>query len=122
MLGFPTKTINYIKNNLLKQQKQVEKDLKEIEEEDPAKAVVVAESSEPGTDSYIAEAHTRIVALGETLKKTNQSIQVALQKIGKGTYGKCEKCGKQIEAGRLLAMPTAEYCLSDSKKTDISKN
>ncbi len=53
MLDFPIKTINYIKNNLLKQQKEVEKDLKEI------------------------------------------------------------------EGGRLLAMPTAEYCLSDSKK--ISK-
>lgn len=115
MLNFPTETINYIKNNLLKQQREVEKDLKEIEEDDPAKEVLV-ESSEPGTDSYIAEAHTRIMALGETLKKANKNIQVALQKIGKGIYGKCEKCDKKIEVGRLMVMPTAEYCLVCSAK------
>ena len=115
MLGFPTKTIKFIKDNLVKQQKEVEKDLKEIEAEDPAKEAI-PESSEPGTDSYIADTHTRIMALGDTLKKANLSIQKALAKIGKGTYGKCEKCDKQIEVGRLLAMPTAEYCLSDSSK------
>ncbi len=117
MLDFPKKTINYIKTVLQRQQKEVEKSLKEVEAEDPAKAESLAESSEPGTDSYIADSHTRTMALEEQLKKANTSIKTALQKIGKGTYGKCEKCGKQIEMGRLLAMPTAQYCLSCSKKT-----
>lgn len=116
MLGFPTKTINYIKNILLRQQKKIEKNLKEAEEDDPVKGEAVAESSEPGTDSYIADSHTRTVVLEDKLKKTNTSIKTALSKIGKGTYGKCEKCGKQIEVGRLLAMPTAQHCLSCSKK------
>lgn len=117
MLNFPTKTINNIKRVLLRQQKEVEKNLKEVEEDDPAKGDGLVEASEPGTDSFIAESHTRTVVLGSQLKKTNTSIKTALSKIGKGTYGKCEKCGKQIELGRLLAMPTAQYCLSDSKKT-----
>ncbi len=117
MLNFPTKTINYIKDLLQKQQKDVEKNLKEVEEDDPVKDDTLAESSEPGTDSYIAETHTKIVALEDQLKKTNSSIKAALSKIGKGTYGKCEKCKKQIEVGRLLAMPIAAYCLSCSKKS-----
>lgn len=116
MLDFPSKTINYIKSLLLKQQKEIEKNIKEIEGEDPAKSDTLVESSEPGSDSYIAETHTRDVVLEETLKKTNTSIKVALQKITKGAYGKCEKCGKGIEVGRLLAMPTAMLCLFDSKK------
>lgn len=116
MLGFPLKTINYIKNLLKKQQIQVEKSLKEVEDDDPAKSPALAESSEPGTDSYIADTHTKSVALEQQLKKAHTSIKVALLKIRKGTYGKCENCGKQIEAGRLLAMPTAQYCLSCSKK------
>lgn len=117
MLDFPKKTIDYIKNTLLKQQKDVEKSLKEVEKEDPVKEESLAESSEPGTDSYMADTHTRTVALEQTLKKTNTSIKTALQKIGRGTYGKCEKCNKQIEIGRLLAMPTAQYCVSCSKKS-----
>lgn len=116
MLDFPTKTINYIKSILVKEQKEVEKSLKEVEEEDPAKGDGLAESSEPGTDSYIADSHTKTVVLEEQLKKANTSIKVALSKITKGTYGKCEKCGKQIEVARLLAMPTAQYCLADSSK------
>lgn len=117
MLDFPKKTIEAIKNNLLNQQKEVEKSLKEVKQEDPATDNTLVESSEPGTDSYIADTHTRTVALEEELKKTNTSIKTALAKIGKGTYGKCENCKKSIEIGRLLAMPTAQFCLLCSKKT-----
>lgn len=116
MLDFPEKTIDSIKNLLLRQQKEVEKNLKEVENDDPVKGESLAESSEPGTDSYIADSHTRTVALEQQLKKANTSIKVALSKITKGTYGKCEKCGKQIGIARLLAMPTAQYCLTCSKK------
>lgn len=116
MLNFPKKTIDFIKNNLLKQQKEVEKSLKEVSDEDPAKDDSLAESSEPGTDSYIADSHTRTLALEEQLKKAHTSIKTALFKIGKGNYGKCENCGKQMEIGRLLALPTAQYCLPCSKK------
>lgn len=117
MLKFPTKTINYIKNLLLRQQKVVEKNLKGVEEDDPVKGDGVPESSEPGTDSYIADVHTKTVVLEDHLKKANTSIKAALSKITKGIYGKCEKCGKQIEIGRLLAMPTASLCLTCSKKS-----
>lgn len=117
MLGFPKKTVDLLKSVLQNQQKEVEKSLIEVELDDPAKGETLAESSEPGTDSYIADSHTRIVVLKEQLKKTSTSIKTALQKIGKGTYGKCEKCGKQIEIGRLLAMPTASHCVACSKKT-----
>ena len=117
MLNFPKNTIDSIKNLLLRQQKEVEKNLKGVVEEDPAKSESLAESSQPGTDSYIADSHTRTVVLEQQLKKANTSISTALSKIGKGTYGKCEKCDKQIEIARLLAMPTAQYCLSCSKKS-----
>ncbi len=116
MLGFPTKTINNIKNVLLRQQKEVEKNLKEVEDDDPAKDQVLAESSEPGTDSYIADSHTKTVILEKQLTETRTSIAKALSKIKSGTYGKCENCGKPIELGRLLAMPTAALCVSCSKK------
>lgn len=116
MLGFPIKTIKYIKRVLLRQQKEVEKNLKVVDKDDPAKGEGVVESSEPGTDSYIADTHTRIIVLKDQLKKTSGSIKNALVKIRKGTYGRCERCGNRIEIGRLLAMPTTPYCLSCSKK------
>lgn len=116
MLDFPTKTIESIKRLLLRQQRQVKENLKEIEEDDPAKSPALAESSEPGTDSYIADIHTKTMVLGEQLKNASKNTKNALLKIRQGTYGKCEKCGKKIELGRLMAMPIAQYCLSCSKK------
>lgn len=117
MLNFPTKTIEFIKNALKKQQKEIEKNLKGVEKDDPAIGDGLVESSEPGTDSYIADTHTKYLALENQLKKTSTNIKRALVKISKGTYGKCENCGKHIELNRLLAMPTASYCLSCSKKS-----
>lgn len=116
MLGFPTKTLDNIKKYLLRQQKEIEKNLKEVEEDDPAKSPALVESSEPGTDSYIADTHNKIVVLGQQLKNTNSSIKSALLKIGNGTYGKCEKCGKSIGLKRLLAMPIVSFCLDCSSK------
>lgn len=117
MLSFPKKTLDFIKKHLLKQQAEVEKNLKGVGAGDPATSPALAESSEPGTDSYIADTHTKTLVLEHQLKNARTSIITALSKIKKGTYGKCEKCDKQIEVGRLMVMPTAQYCIPCSQKT-----
>lgn len=116
MFTFPTKTLNSIKKTLLRKQKEVEENIEEMEKDDPLKGEALAESSEPGTDSYIADSHGKTLVLEHQLKNARTSIKEALSKISKGTYGKCEKCSKQIEIKRLLAMPTAQYCVADSRK------
>ncbi len=40
------------------------------------------------------------------LKKVNE----ALERIKKGKYGICLKCGEAIEKGRLIAYPQAKFC------------
>lgn len=117
MLDLTNKTIESIKRMLLRQEKEVEKELTEMEADDPAKPSDLAESSEPGTDAYIADTHAKTVVLEGELKKAKTSIGEALLKITKGTYGKCEKCGKQINIQRLFAMPTASLCMECTVKT-----
>lgn len=117
MLNFPKETLGFIKKHLLRQQRAVEKNLKEVEKDDPARSPALAESSEPGTDAYIADSHSKKVVIEKTLKDAKTSIKVSLLKIKNGNYGKCEKCVKQIELGRLLAIPTAQYCVSCSQKS-----
>lgn len=121
MLNFPIRTLNNIKKYLRKQQKEVEKNLKDVTADDPAKPPELAESSEPGTDSYIADTHTKSVVLEKELRNIDTSIKAALIRIKKGTYGKCENCGKSIGIKRLLAMPTANYCLICSQKKTSKK-
>jgi DnaK suppressor protein len=55
----------------------------------------------------------------ETLaSQTLIQVQDALKRIEDGTYGKCNACGRQIEAARLEAVPWAAYCLEDQEKQD----
>lgn len=118
MLNLPRKTINQIRKVLLRQQKSVEKQLKEIEKDDPVTNKDLApEASESGTDSWMAEVHGRLSAIKDDLTMFSGKIRNSLTNLKKGTYGKCEKCGKTIEVQRLKALPTATLCLFCSKKT-----
>ena len=38
-------------------------------------------------------------------------VKAALERIEKGTYGKCEKCGKAIEKDRLEANPSSRISI-----------
>lgn len=44
-----------------------------------------------------------------------RDINSALEKIEKGKYGKCEKCGKSIPKERLKVYPEARLCLKCPK-------
>ena len=39
-----------------------------------------------------------------------KNIDLALEKIKKGEYGMCEKCGKKIDEKRLKIYPEARFC------------
>jgi DnaK suppressor protein len=46
-----------------------------------------------------------------------QNIDLALVKVKKGTYGKCDKCGKSISLDRLGACPEAQFCVDCNGKS-----
>ncbi len=116
MLGLPPKSFDRFKNLLQRQQKKVEADLKAIEKDDLVMTPGLAESSEPGTDSWMADVHTRAVAARHNLVEMLTKTKNALSRLKTGKYGKCENCGKQIEADRLEVIPVATLCMSCSKK------
>jgi RNA polymerase-binding protein DksA len=41
-----------------------------------------------------------------------RAVESALRRIGDGSYGTCEGCGKEIELERLNAAPEASRCLN----------
>ncbi len=121
MFKLHQQTLNKIKSLLLRKQREVDDELKSIEEDDPITVDAVPESSESGTESWQAEVHSRLSSLKEDLVGLSERIKSSLLKVNKGTYGKCEKCGKQIETARLEIIPTATFCMSCSKKPSKSR-
>lgn len=53
----------------------------------------------------------KILALLQNLERKLESVDQALRKVEKGTYGVCENCGNPIDPARLKAIPHAVLCI-----------
>jgi len=51
-----------------------------------------------------------------SLETRLKDINLALEKIKKGKYGICEKCGNKINEKRLKIYPEARFCMKCQKK------
>lgn len=40
------------------------------------------------------------------------ALDLALERVEQGTYGVCEGCGREVEAGRLEARPATTTCIA----------
>lgn len=61
------------------------------------------------------EEYVTLLPIEHNMELRLQSINLALEKIKKGKYGKCEKCGKKIAEERLKVCPEAKFCIKCEK-------
>jgi len=110
------KTLEELKQSLLKEQGDLEKSLGKIAKLVDKKTGDYDTTFENlGTDrndnATEIEQYTDNLPVELTLEKNLQSVLEALKRIEKGTYGFCENCQKEIEVERLKANPSAETCV-----------
>jgi DnaK suppressor protein len=51
-------------------------------------------------------------ALASQLRDALGDVLKALDKLERGTYGTCERCGQPISPARLEAKPASAYCIN----------
>ena len=61
-----------------------------------------------GSDTFEKE---KDVSVRDSLHGVIGRIDEAVGKIDRGTYGECDRCGREISIGRLDAVPWAIYCV-----------
>jgi DnaK suppressor protein len=61
-----------------------------------------------GSDNFEQELTLSLVG---SEKEVLDQIEVALERIAEGSYGKCENCGKRIPESRLEALPYTAVCV-----------
>lgn len=64
--------------------------------------------ADAGTETFFKE---RDVAVLDNWRDIMGRIDEALGKLDRGTYGTCDKCGREISKERLRAIPHAIYCV-----------
>ena len=57
-------------------------------------------------------------SLEENEQRVLEAIDAALARIESGTYGRCERCGTEIEEARLQAIPYATLCIDDKRRDE----
>ena len=75
------------------------------------------ETEEETYDNHLADSATATLdreidyTLEGNADNLLRAIDQALERIENGTYGKCERCGRQIAEERLEAIPHATRCI-----------
>jgi len=69
-------------------------------------------------DHEVADNAAEVATLSEVFASREHAldelrrVEVALAKIERGEYGRCEECGAAIGKARLKALPEAEFCIA----------
>ncbi len=57
-------------------------------------------------------------AISDSERQTLLQIESALDRLDKGTYGRCLNCEQPIPKPRLLAVPWARYCIDCQEQAE----
>jgi RNA polymerase-binding protein DksA len=104
-----------------KQREQLETEHKRLAEELAQLATNASSAEERREGSPFGkreEEATETLELEKRLNLENRirqemaKVEHAQEKIGKGTYGLCDNCGKPIDPQRLEALPQATVCMN----------
>ena len=120
------KTLQELKDSLEKKKQELEKELEKFAEKDEKlkgdwdTRFPRYDGGETGSAALEkaadeVEEYSTLLSLEHNLEIRLKDIDSALEKIPKGTYGKCENCGKEISLERLKIYPEARFCLNCEK-------
>ena len=116
-----TEVIEKLKNELQKQKNSLKKELESFASEDKKTKgnwdtkYPNRETGNMEEEADEVQEYDNLLSVEYSLELKLKDVESALEKIEKGAYGKCEKCGKQIEEERLLAYPEARLCIECNK-------
>jgi len=102
---------------LLKERDRLRKEIELIEQDISYADTRAGQSELANYDQHPADAGTETfekekdLAIRDSLREILGRIDEAMGKIERGTYGECDRCGREIPKARLNAVPHAIYCV-----------
>ena len=97
--------------------KNLQKQIEDLKKNDPfADPEHATDNAAVDTDVREQVGHDTIEAEIKDLQRKLTDINLALQKMTKGKYGFCERCGLAIPVARLKLLPEARYDVDCEQK------
>jgi RNA polymerase-binding protein DksA len=110
------------RDELLAERRRVLDAIEYLHKENPGS--IEDETEEMPIDNHLAETATATLdrEIDYTLEENSEhvlaAIDVALERIEDGTFGKCVACGREIAEDRLAAIPWATQCIDCKRREE----
>ena len=114
-----------LQRRLLEERERLQREITELDAE--LSESLEDSSEESPYDQHMAETAAVTLdreidlTLEENARATIAQIDRALLKIENGTYGRCDKCGKEIGPERLSVAPFASLCIDCKRLEERSR-
>jgi DnaK suppressor protein len=73
------------------------------------------EQADPGTQA--ADGRLALTLLGTEAEALSE-VNAALDRIERGTFGRCEACGRPVGRARLNVLPQARHCIACARRIE----
>ncbi len=123
MTTITAKQQDIFRNRLTQERARIQGDLDSLDAE-VARLGMDQQTEGGGAGNHLADNATDIaeqerdLALIGTLQERMRDVDRALERLGAGTYGACERCGEMIAPERLEARPFATSCVNCQSQAD----
>ncbi|MDQ3987127.1 MAG: TraR/DksA family transcriptional regulator [Actinomycetota bacterium] len=123
---FTSEQLAKIREQLVGEKKDLERQLEEIEEES-FKGTQSDLTGEVGLNEDFADAGSatfdreNALSIRNNISDLVDQITRAIRRIDEETYGKCERCGNPIDAARLKALPHASLCMDCKRREERAR-
>jgi len=114
---YPRQLLQPVLDYLKKLEGELKKRSQKIAKEDPFEDTArLNDNASDDTEAAEQFGHARAEAMGRETEEALVRVRGAMERVERGVYGKCVKCGQMIDTDRLSIDPTVDLCLSCAKK------
>jgi RNA polymerase-binding protein DksA len=101
-----------IRQDLERELASVERQLDDYGSQVGRGGVESADSEGFADSAHVAAERSEAISFMQRLEGAHAEITAALKRFDEGTYGRCERCDREIPIERLEAVPTATMCVA----------
>jgi DnaK suppressor protein len=112
---------NDLRRSLLQKRAEIIARVEQLGEHDPAEVANLGFGKRIGDGTTYAVERMTDAYQARTIYATVAEIDLALERLDEGTYGRCVACGEPIPQERLQAVPWAALCVPCSAKPQKSR-
>lgn len=106
--------VQRLHNELIEARDRLQRELRNLDPngENTDEEIVGNHLAEDASEVFNQEAN---LSLRQNQERTLDEVIRALQRMDRGIYGICERCGREIDYARLKASPAVRFCMKDQR-------